>query len=161
MIPELTKEQEQLMHEKVNEAVCGSMAWMLKIMAEQFGEVAYQIFVKARGKEIIKHMSERAEELGDNSIEAFIKDQWGPLTAQGYKYKIKKKETGFLMNVTRCPLYNLAKRQGITEQMFFMCCEGDQFAPEGFNPDIGFKRSKTLMQGDDCCNHFYYYKIGE
>ena len=158
MTPEFTKEQEKFMHKKVDEAVCSSMAWMLQVMAKQFGEVAYQIFVKARGKEILKHMNSRAEELGDDSIEAFIKDQWEVLPAQGYKYTMEKKETGFLMNVTKCPLYDLAKRKGITEQMFYMCCEGDQFAPEGFNPNIGFKRSKTLMQGDDCCNHFYFYK---
>ena len=158
MTPELTREQEKVMHGKINEAVCGSMAWLLKVMTEQFGEVAYQIFVKARGKEILKHMSKRAEELGDNSIEAFIKDQWNPLLAQGYKYTMEKTNTGFLMVVTKCPLYDLAKSQDITEQMFYMCCEGDRFAAEGFNPDIGFKRSKTLMQGDDCCNHFYFYK---
>jgi len=160
-MPELTPEQEDFMHGKVNEAVCNSMSWLLKIMAEQYGEVAYQVFVKARGKEILRHMGKRAQKLGSNTIEAFIKDQWEVLPEQGYDYTMEKKETGFLMNVTKCPLYELAKRHGITEQMFYLCCEGDQFAPEGFNPDIGFKRTKTLMQGDDCCNHFYYYKIGE
>ena len=158
MTPELTQEQENFMHGKINEAVCGSMAWLLKIMAEHFGEMAYQIFVRARGKEIVKHMSQRAEELGDDSLEAFIKDQWELLPEQGYENTVSKTEAGFLMNVTKCPLHDLAKKQGITEQMFYMCCEGDQYAPEGFNPDIGFKRSKTLMQGDDCCNHFYFYK---
>ena len=158
MSVELTQEQENFMHEKVDEAVCGSMAWLLKIMAERFGEVAYQVFVKERGKEIIDHMRRRAEDLGDNSIEAFIKDQWDVLPDQGYVFTMDKTETGFLMNVSKCPLYDLAKRQRITEQMFYMCCEGDRFAPEGFNSEIGFKRTKTLMQGDDCCNHFYFYK---
>jgi len=158
MTPELSKEQEKLMNDRVNEAVCSSMAWLLKIMAEQFGELAYQVFVKARGKEILKHMSIKAKKLGDNSIEAFIVDQWETLPEQGYEYTIEKTETGYLMDVTKCPLYELAKQQGITEQMFYLCCEGDQFAPEGFNPEIGFKRTKTLMQGDGCCNHFYFYK---
>ncbi|MFC2012727.1 L-2-amino-thiazoline-4-carboxylic acid hydrolase [Chloroflexota bacterium] len=27
-----------------------------------------------------------------------------------------------------------------------------------FNPDIGFQRTKTLMRGDDCCDHIYYLK---
>ena len=161
MTPELTQEQEKFMHGKIDEAVCGSMAWLLKAMAEHFGEMAYQIFVKERGKEILKHMSNRAVELRDNSIEAFIVDQWEKLPDQGYDYTIEKTDTGYLMNVTNCPLHNLAKKQGITEQMFYMCCEGDQYAPEGFNPEIGFKRTKTLMQGDDCCNHFYFYKENE
>jgi len=157
IIPDISPEQERHMHEKVDEAVCNSMAWLLKIMGDQFGELAYQVFVKARGKEIVSHMSKRAKELGDNSLEAFIKDQWEVLPAHGYSYTMEKLELGYLMKVTKCPLYDLAKRQGNTEQMFYLCCEADQYAPEGFNPNIGFKRSKTLMQGDDCCNHFYFY----
>jgi len=158
MSSDLAKEFVKQMDERVNEAVCGSLAWVLKMMAERFGEVAYQVFVKERGKEIVKHMRNKAEKLGDNSLEAFIVDQWETLPDQGYKYTIEKTDSGYQMIVTKCPLHELAKQHGTTEQMFYMCCEGDQFAPEGFNPEIGFKRTKTLMQGDNCCNHFYFNK---
>jgi len=52
----------------------------------------------------------------------------------------------------------MAKRHGITEQLFYMCCENDQFIAEGFNYNIGFKMTKTLMQGDHCCDPFYCYR---
>ena len=33
----------------------------------------------------------------------------------------------------------------VCHQVFAMC--------RAFNPKIGMIRNKTLMQGDDCCNH--------
>jgi predicted ArsR family transcriptional regulator len=134
------------------------MAWQLKIMQEHFGDEAYRVYVKANGEKICSNWKKRAEANGDNSIEAFIKLLWEPLKSKGYEYTMEKTEQGYQFNCTKCPAYDVAKRLGITEQMFYMGCEGDWFMTEGFNPNIGFKRTKTLMQGDDCCDHYYYYK---
>jgi len=40
----------------------------------------------------------------------------------------------------------------------FWICEGDGPAVSAFNPAIGFHRTKTLMMGDDYCDHSYYLK---
>lgn len=44
------------------------------------------------------------------------------------------------------------------EMANYIFCAGDPYIVEGFNPKMGFKRTKTLTLGDDCCDHFYYYK---
>jgi hypothetical protein len=36
----------------------------------------------------------------------------------------------------------------------FYCCWDYGFC-QGLNPHIKFTRTKTLMQGDDCCDHTY------
>lgn len=41
------------------------------------------------------------------------------------------------------------------ETGFKMICMGDFAVVEGFNPEILFTRSKTLMNGDKCC-HFSF-----
>ena len=161
MSSELSKEQEKQVQKQINDAVLCSVSWMLKIMKEHFGEEVYEVVVKAESEAILSNMRKRAEEIGENSIEAFIKDQWEPLPEQGYEYTVEKTASGYQMNVTKCPVYDLAKQQESTEQLFYLCCEGDQFIPEGFNPNIGFKRTKTLMEGHECCDHFYYYKESE
>ncbi len=33
--------------------------------------------------------------------------------------------------------------------------QGAEFTAEGFNLGIKFRRTKTLMEGDDCCDHRY------
>jgi hypothetical protein len=40
----------------------------------------------------------------------------------------------------------------------FWLCEGDAPMTSAFNPAIGFQRTKTLMEGDDCCDHIFYLK---
>jgi hypothetical protein len=37
-------------------------------------------------------------------------------------------------------------------------CNEDAFIVEGYNPAIKFHRTKTLMEGDDCCDHRYTMK---
>lgn len=38
---------------------------------------------------------------------------------------------------------------------YVLICDGDYAAAEGFNPKMHMIRTKTLMQGADCCNHRY------
>ena len=155
---ELTPEQEHQVQERLREQECMSVAWVLKIMKEHFGEEAYDIFVKAQRESHRSNFSKMAEEGGDNSIEAFMKILFELNREQASEYTVEKTESGFQLNVTNCWPYKIAKRHGIMEQLFLTCCSCEQFFAEGFNPNIGLTRTKTLMQGDDCCNHFFYYK---
>jgi len=166
---QLTKEQEKQVQEQIQEQVqkqtrhiwemvdCG-MAKVLKMMKSFYGEEAYHVYVKANSERILKQWRKKAEDVGDNSIESLIKHLWEGLPTQGYEYTMEKTESGYQMRCTKCPAFEAAKRHGITEQMYYMCCANDQYVAEGFNSNIGFTMTKTLMQGDDCCNHFYFYK---
>ena len=42
--------------------------------------------------------------------------------------------------------------------MYQHTCSVDECIATTFNPQIGFRRTKTLMQGDEYCDHFYYMK---
>lgn len=153
-VQERLKEQENKMIEEFNDRTWRNMSRMIKIMKEHFGEEVYQVVVKDAGEEARQHWSQIAEEAGDNSIEEFLKRQF----TEENLATMEKTELGYQFKVTNCKMCEIAKRLGIEEQAFYFFCEPDPFAAEGFNPNIGFKRTKTLMQGDDCCDHFYYYK---
>jgi hypothetical protein len=43
----------------------------------------------------------------------------------------------------------------------FWLCEGDAPMASAFNPAIGFRRTKTLMEGHDCCDHIFYLEKEE
>jgi hypothetical protein len=49
----------------------------------------------------------------------------------------------------------LAKKIGGEEIGFALTCAWDYGFCRGLNPEIKFTRTKTLMMGDDCCNHTY------
>jgi hypothetical protein len=62
------------------------------------------------------------------------------------------------MRCTKCPAYEMAKDMNATEWLYHHICSIDEYVVSGFNPKIGFTRTKTLMQGDDYCDHYYYMK---
>ena len=134
------------------------MAKIIRALKERFGDEVYQIVSKQNGEKALVEWKSIAEKIGTNSIEDLIKCLWEPLKNEGWDYEINETEKGIQMKCTRCGLYDLAKYCGITEEAFYMFCGNDPYITEGFNPNIGLKMTKTLMQGHDCCDHFYYIK---
>ena len=88
-----------------------------------------------------------------------IKLLWEPLKNEGFQYEIiGKTETGVQLKCTYCPIVDLVKYCGITKEALQMFCQNDFYITEGFNSKIVLKRTKTLMEEHDCCDHFYYMK---
>ncbi len=155
MPEELTQEQIFRMQHSTE------MARLIRAFKERFGDEAYQVAAQLNGNKAFSEWRELARKSENNSIESLISLLWEPLKSQGFEYEFEKTNDGFQMKCTRCGFYELAKYCGITDEAFYMVCEADPYIVEGFNPNIGFKRTKTLMQGHDCCDHFYYYKNKE
>ena len=70
----------------------------------------------------------------------------------------KNEDNIFTFNVSKCPIYDLAEKTGMHEWLYHMGCSTDFYSTPSFSKEIGFTRTKSLMQGDECCNHTYYYK---
>ncbi len=63
--------------------------------------------------------------------------------------------THLKMRVTRCMWADEMRKLNAAEIGYvFQCCWDEGFCA-GLNPAIRFTRTKTLMQGDDCCDHTY------
>jgi hypothetical protein len=39
-----------------------------------------------------------------------------------------------------------------------LLCAGDEPSVKAFNPDLGFQRTRVLMQGDNDCDHVFYVR---
>lgn len=77
------------------------------------------------------------------------------------KYRIEKLEdTAETLKfcVTTCPWAEAYREAGGAEIGFALSCSWDLGFCQGLNPAIKFTRTKTLMQGNDCCNHCYELK---
>jgi predicted ArsR family transcriptional regulator len=157
IIEEQVKEKEKEVYERVVGDMYAEIGRILKVMKGRFGEEAYDALVKANGEHIRQHWREKAENHGDNSIESLIKLLWETLPPK-FEWTMEKTDAGVQMKCTKCPIAERALGLGVGEQYYYQSCKGDWSIVEGFNPNIGFTMTKTLMQGDDCCNHFYYYK---
>jgi predicted ArsR family transcriptional regulator len=131
---------------------------LLNALKERYGPEVGQVVEEANSQEICKTFREIAKQTGKNSIKDLINVLWQPLKSKGYKFTMEETDDGFQMNCTACPYVNLYKGLGGENWGFQLYCAADENLVAAFNPEIGFKRTKTLMQGDECCDHFYYYK---
>lgn len=59
------------------------------------------------------------------------------------------------LRVTRCLFADEMRRLGAADiGLAFYCAYDDGFC-QGLNPAMTFTRTRTLMQGDECCDHTY------
>jgi len=62
----------------------------------------------------------------------------------------------FQLRVTECVWAKVFRDAGLGGQVGHAAvCNMDYYWPPAFNPDFKMERDKTLMRGDDCCNHRY------
>jgi hypothetical protein len=63
----------------------------------------------------------------------------------------------FELKVTECLWAKTFREMGAADIGYLLLCHTDYADCQGFNPKITLTRSKTLMQGDDCCNHRFVW----
>jgi len=68
---------------------------------------------------------------------------------------IEQTEDVFSFNVTRCRYAELYEKLGIREFGTALSCARDYALIEGFNPDVSFKRTQTIMEGAPHCDFRY------
>ncbi len=61
-------------------------------------------------------------------------------------------------NVTRCRYAEMYRELGIADLGFLLSCNRDGALIEGFNPQIKFTRTQTIMQGAPFCDFRYEMK---
>lgn len=100
------------------------------------------------------------------TMESFVDILWHQFCIpDGLEFTMEKTGDAIQMHCTYCPWVEVAKAAGSTKIGYHMLCMSDPYMIEGFNqaagPDdrkIKFSRRKTLMQGDDFCDHRYEYE---
>ena len=126
-----------------------------KEFEDELGEErALGIIGRAFEKIQVKAGQELAAELGSNGLDALV----------GY-YRKRAEESDAIeivevtdkhiaLKITRCRAWEAFKHLGAPE-VCKMYCESDYAYIKAFNPDIKMIRTKTLSNGDDCCNHIW------
>jgi hypothetical protein len=94
-----------------------------------------------------------AAAVGGNTLSHLLKvlpafSQGGALTLEDRGSNAKCIRT----DVTRCAYVEMYRRNGLDELGSLLSCQRDNYLFEGFNPDLLFTRTKTIMDGCDCCD---------
>jgi fumarate reductase iron-sulfur subunit len=75
--------------------------------------------------------------------------------AKGDAYEmdaIALSETAYIYNVTRCRYAEMYKEIGLADLGVILSCGRDFELISGFNPKMTLTRTKTIMEGCDCCD---------
>ncbi|MBT5755904.1 MAG: L-2-amino-thiazoline-4-carboxylic acid hydrolase [Acidimicrobiaceae bacterium] len=103
-----------------------------------------------------------AEMLGGNDLSVFADslEAWtrgGALEIE----VVEQTDTTFAFNVTRCKYAEMYRDLGDADLGARMSCNRDGTMVEGFNPDITFTRTQTIMSGASHCDFVYELPASE
>lgn len=127
---------------------------LIEAFAAEFGR---EQTIRVAGK-VIKELAEEsgaalAQGCGGNSLGHLAKGT-GKWSAGGALKReiIEQDEERYNYNITRCKYAEMYKSLGLQELGFLLSCGRDGKMFGGFNPEIKFERTQTIMQGASHCD---------
>ncbi len=139
------------------------VAPILERLAQEFGQER----VRELAAEVIVEVAQAqgatmAEMLGGNDLSVFAgsMEAWtrgGALELD----VVDQTDTRFAFNVTRCKYAEMYLELGDADLGARMSCNRDGTMVQGFNPDINFTRTQTIMSGASHCDFVFELPASE
>lgn len=84
--------------------------------------------------------------------------KWLDEGGEAFKYMmtrtiVEKNDKAYEIHVTECLWYQIFNERNATDIGYATVCYSDFPAAKAAHPRVSLERSKSLMQGNDCCNH--------
>jgi hypothetical protein len=96
-----------------------------------------------------------AADLDRRDLDTVMEILWDQMV-EGTEFELEERTNEVLrLRVTKCFFADEMKRLAATDIGDAFYCAYDFGFCQGLNPAIRFTRTKSLMSGDDCCNHTY------
>lgn len=137
--------------------------WMKRMMVER--AKLFNKLVAQHGPEILEtvaqHISDEAREALQNAdietrdLNAVLETLWNQIGEQVAFTIEEQTPTRLVMRVSRCVFADTMRAHDAADAGYAFYCAYDYGFCQGLNPAIKFTRTKTLMQGDDHCDHTY------
>lgn len=134
---------------------------IFKKLQKRFGEEAIQIASSARLAVHKKWMEKLSKQKSGQPSEIFKHSAFSVTSAEEnlLEYEVlEDSDEKFAVKITKCKYADFYTKKGEPEIGYAMHCALDFGETEAFSSDIILKRTKTLMQGDNYCNHCYELK---
>lgn len=130
---------------------------LLKKLKKKLGDDVVNITSQHTADGLEKKYAEMKIEKRDlNAVKSLL---WDTLPKDQFKFEnIEDSEERLEFRVSKCFLADLVKELDAPELSYALICAWDDGFCRGVNQDMKFTRTKTLINGDDCCNHTYELK---
>jgi hypothetical protein len=152
----------RITHLKCREIQAPIVSSLIQGFAEEIGsDKTLEVAMKVISKDAIESGKKLAQEYSGNSMSELtkiVKEVWAKDGAMKIQI-IRENDNELFFDVTYCGYAQMYEKMGIKELGFILSCSRDFPFMEGFNPEIELRRTKTIMEGSDCCD-FRYKKRG-
>jgi HAD superfamily hydrolase (TIGR01509 family) len=134
------------------------LAPVVSALGEEFGRERVIEIVR---ETIIKIAQEQgaalAGQMGDGSLQNFADSLSAWTKDDALRIEVlERSDDAFHFNVTRCRYAELYRALGIPELGAVLSCNRDAALIQGFNPEVRFERTQTIMGGADFCDFRYH-----
>jgi hypothetical protein len=136
-----------------------SLIPVLQGLAQELGKDHFlEALKKVASESALKAGQATARQLPCNDFAAFTASMREPSHFGKHILTLEiVEDTPQAVQVTECLWAKTFQEMGAAEIGYALICHRDYGDCQGFNPKITLTRSKTLMQGDDCCNHRFVW----
>jgi len=152
------KEERSYSPKELAELMARTALAVIRTLRREIGDPETIRLLKLNSEEMGRQRGAmHAERSPDSSFESFVslfrQMASGPqLTAE----VVQDTEKVFELNVSECVWEVVLREAGLAGEIgHATVCNMDYTWPPAFNPAFRLERTKTLMQGHDCCNHRY------
>jgi len=139
-----------------------AQAPLVSALIEAFGDAFGKEEAEAVAREVIREDAiasgrELAARYGGSSLDILrkvVEEVWAEDGTMEVR-DVRLTERTLEFDVTRCGYAEMYKKLGLQELGSLLSCSRDFPFQDGFNPDIRLERSRTVMEGADCCDFRY------
>jgi hypothetical protein len=135
--------------------------WRNKLFVDRINRISSYLgrdkVIEALKKSTEDYYSSIATYKPENTLQNFIKPFF---TDEAFKTiltieVIDNQEDFVKWRITECLNAKVFRELNAADIGYATLCHGDEAWARAYNPKIKFVRTKTLMEGDDCCDHCY------
>jgi predicted hydrocarbon binding protein len=129
----------------------------MKGLRDRLGEDGLVEMLKGVSMDVGRRLGEQyAGEIGSSDLAAFT--HWAKEPSRLYENVleweiVEDTESTVAVKITECLWAKTFRDAQAADIGYAGICHGDFGAAPGFNPKMHLERTKTLMQGHDCCDH--------
>ena len=131
---------------------------MIQGFTEEIGSAkTIEVAKKVINKDAIESGKKLAQEYSGNTMSELtkiVKEVWAKDGAMRIQI-IRENDDELFFDVTHCGYAQMYEKMGIKELGFILSCSRDFPFMEGFNPEIELRRTKTIIEGAECCDFRY------
>ena len=148
----------RITHLKCREIQAPIVSSLIQGFAEEIGfDKTIQVAKKVIRKDAIESGKKLAQQYSGNTMKELskiVKEVWAKDSAMKIQI-IRENDNELFFDITFCGYAQMYEKMGIKELGFILSCSRDFPFMEGFNPKIELRRTKTIMEGADCCDFRY------